>query len=106
MTDKVSPVRPDEVAKEKEKTFPDAVLESFNQLIIQKFSGGRATISQDDIVALMVEKGLDRTEIFKRGWLDVERVYQAAGWEVEYDKPGFNESYPATFTFKRPSKRD
>jgi len=53
----------------------------------------------------MVKKGLNRAEIFDKGWLNVEEVYRAAGWAVEYDKPGFNESYSATFTFKCLSKR-
>ncbi len=32
-------------------------------------------------------------------WLNVEELYRAQGWTVTYDKPGYNESYPATFTF-------
>jgi len=102
----VSPIKPNEIAGRKEETFPDAVLESFNQLIAEKFSGNSATIEQDDVLKLMVDKGLDRDEIFRRGWLDVEDVYRAAGWHVEYDKPGYNETYPATFTFRRAPKKD
>ena len=83
------------------KDFPDAVFDAFNELIAQKFSGGSATIKQDDVVALMVQKGLDRQEIFDKGWLDVERVYRSQGWKVQYDKPGYNESYAANFTFSR-----
>jgi len=105
MPDKVRPIKPNEIEGEKERTFPDAVLQSFNELITQKFSNGSATIKQDDIVALMVQKGLNKDEIFEKGWLDVEGVYRTAGWKVSYDKPGFNESYPATFEFSRSKKR-
>ena len=106
MAKKVAPISPSDVAGAKERTFPNEVLESFNELITQKFSGGSATIQQDDVVKLMVQKGLDHGEIIDKGWLDVEDVYRASGWHVEYDKPGFNETYPATFTFKRKSKSE
>lgn len=32
-------------------------------------------------------------------WLNFEGAYRRAGWKVEFDKPGYNESYPATFKF-------
>jgi len=37
--------------------------------------------------------------IFDNHWLDVEPIFEDCGWKVEYDKPGFNENYPATFKF-------
>lgn len=99
MAHKVRPIRPSELAKRKKAVLPNAVLEAFNELIAQHFSGGSATIKQDDVVTLMVKKGLKRKEVFERHWLDIEEVYRAEGWNVEYDKPAYNESYPATFTF-------
>jgi hypothetical protein len=47
---------------------------------------------------------VERGEIFHRGWLDVEDAYRAEGWTVVYDKPGYNESYAASFTFSARSK--
>lgn len=104
MPDKVRPIKPEDIAAEKERTFPDAVLKSFNELIVQNWDGSSATIIQDEVVALMVKKGLKLEEIFGKGWLDVEGVYRSVGWSVEYDKPGYNEFYPATFMFKRKRK--
>jgi hypothetical protein len=106
MAKKVAPIRPSEVASEKKRTFPSAVLASFNELITQEFVSNSANIKQDDVVELMVKKGLDRKEIYDKGWLDVEDVYRAAGWHVKYDKPAYNETYPASFTFTRRSKHD
>jgi hypothetical protein len=105
MPDKVRPIKPQDVTKEKKRAFPDAVLSAFNELIAQKYSGNSATIKQSDVVALMIEKGLDRGEIYDKGWLDVEEIYGSVGWSVVYDKPGYNESYPATFTFKPKPKQ-
>ena len=101
MNNEVRPVTPDEVVAHKENVLPAAVLESFNELITRNFSGNQATFKQEDVVALMKRKGLKRTEIFKKGFLNVKDVYSKVGWTVEYDKPGYNESYPATFTFTK-----
>lgn len=29
------------------------------------------------------------------GWLDLEDIYRDEGWTVEYDSPGYNETYEA-----------
>src|ERR1700692_3611370 len=102
---KVKPITPDEVVPLKESLIPDEVFEAFNELIAENFSGGSATIRQSDIVARATDKikakgGL----IFDYKWLDIEDIYRKAGWKVSYDKPGYNESYPAIFEFSR--KRD
>lgn len=96
------PITPDEVADAKQASFPDEVFQAFNGLIAEKFSGGRAVVKQDDVVERIVSK-LDctRQEVFNKGWLNVEEAYRKAGWIVEYDKPGYNETYDAFFTFKQ-----
>lgn len=94
------PIRPEEVLAEKERVLPDAVFESFNTLITRNFNEGVSVVKQEDVLALMMEKGLTRETIFQNHWLDVEGIYRSSGWEVSYDKPGFSESYPATFTFR------
>lgn len=93
------PIKPSDVAKTKESVFPNEVLEAFNEIIATNYHRNSSCFRQDDVVELMVKKGLKRKDIFENHWLDVEAVYQNAGWNVEYDAPGYNESYPATFTF-------
>lgn len=99
-SNKVLPIRPENMTVAKQASLPDAVITVFNELIIKHWDGRRATITQDEAVALMVNRGLNRKEIFDQGWLNVEDIYRQAGWVVEYDKPGYNETYLATFTFK------
>ncbi len=106
MADKVRPIKPSEVAGRKEGNIPDAVFESFNELISRTFVDGYATIKQDDVVALLKKKGLKKKDVFDNGWLNVEKAYEAAGWKVSYDQPAYNESYPATFTFSPKSRKD
>lgn len=95
------PIRPEEVAEAKVGGIPEAVFQAFNELIAKHFVNGMARVKKDDVVDLIVEKGLCRADIFSNGWLNVEAAYRAAGWVVDYDKPGFNETYQATFSFRR-----
>lgn len=105
MAKRVRPITPSEVGREQAKNVPDAVIEVFNRLIAQNYVNGSATIKQGDVVALLLAKGFDRHEIFDKDWLSIEEAYRSAGWQVSYDKPGYNETYPATFKFKRSRKR-
>lgn len=98
--EKARPIKPEEVTGERLKNFPNEAIEAFNELIARG-GGNYVVIGQEEVIALMVKKGLDRNAIFQNHWLDVEDMYRKAGWKVEYDKPGFNESYEATFTFSR-----
>ena len=102
--ERARPINPEEVVEEKLKTMPDGVIESFNELIARNNRGGYSVVGQNEVLSLIVSKGFNRSEVFANGWLDVEDLYRKAGWIVEYDKPGYNEDYEATFTF-RTSKR-
>ena len=97
-------ISPADVAGVKAELFPEAVFEAFNELIAAGFYGNEVTVKQEDVVKRMVEKGLKVKDIYANHWLDVEEVYRAAGWVVEYDKPGYNESYAAYFVFRKKSR--
>ncbi len=101
----VKPITPGEVAKQKEGQFPEEVFQAFNEIIAANYVDGRANFTQDAVVTLMISKGLVKEDIYDNNWLDVEPVYEKAGWKVEYDKPGFNESYTANFTFTAKRKK-
>jgi hypothetical protein len=98
---KVGPIKPSEVGNwQKKVVIPSVVFEVFNTLIATNISGKYARFVQEDVVKMLVEKGYDRKEIFKNGWLNIETAYRDAGWKVTYDSPGYNESYKASFTFE------
>jgi hypothetical protein len=94
----VNPIKPDEVKKARK--FPDAVIESFNELIGENFDGKRASFKQRDVVKRIVAKGISKKEIEDNNWLDVEPIYISAGWDVSYNKPAYNEDGEPTFTFE------
>ncbi len=102
MTTKTKPITPADAAGFKKSKIPDHVIAVFNELIRQKFDGTQATIKQEDVVALILNTQplVERDAIFANHWLDVEEIFEDAGWQVEFDKPGYNESYDAFFTFR------
>lgn len=102
------PISPDEVIELKTSSIPDAVLEVFNGLIAKGWDGNRSTVYQDDVVASLEAQGFNRSEVYNNKWLDVEPIYEGAGWSVFYDKPvGYaGESFRAYFKFtKKGAKR-
>ncbi len=100
---KVQPVTPDEASDLKNESIPDVVVETVNRLIARNMHLGQSKFLQKDLVAELVEAGLDPAAIQHHGWLDFEDLYRSRGWEVEYDKPGWNETYPASFKFTVPN---
>ena len=107
MLKKGTPISPDEVVETKVATIPPEVFDVWNALIAKKWgaSSGRAEIMQKDIVKELCEVlKVERNKIFEMHWLDVEDAYRAQGWNVVYDRPGYCESYEASFIFTRGKK--
>lgn len=96
------PITPKEAEKSTINNIPESVFEAFNSLIVAGLSGGdkSATFKEKDVVKVLVHMGFKREELYEKNWLDVEPYYRKAGWKVDYDKPGYCETYDATFTFK------
>jgi|SRR5665213_1958976 len=101
----VLPINPKQAKARRITATPSAVIESFNELIVENFDRGCATVSQKKVLTRIQSK-MDALgdvytaqQICDKGWLNVEDVYRASGWRVLYDKPGFNETYDATFEF-------
>lgn len=82
------------------KHIPDFVFEAFNKWIAKTFNGRYAVVSQEDVVMeILKNKDVKRDKIFSEGWLNIEKAYKVAGWRVEYDKPGWDETGCASFKF-------
>lgn len=96
-------VSPREAVALKNSLLPTEVLAVWNAMIAKKFDGtNTVTILQCDIIkALMplTPRRDSRQHILDEHWLDVEQIYRAAGWHVEYDKPSYCETYEASFAF-------
>lgn len=98
----MKPISPDDVVFLRGASLPPEVIDVFNKLIAEHWDGRQAVVPQERaLCAIIGALNLTRAEVFDRHYLDVEAVYEAEGWRVTYDKPAYNESYPATFTFAR-----
>lgn len=96
----VRAITPEEAVELSKEVIPPEVLNTVNRLITEKLQRGKAFILQKEIIAALVEAGMDESEIFRKHWLDFEDMYRDSGWGVTYDKPGWNESYDASFKFE------
>ncbi|MCS4088582.1 hypothetical protein [Rhizobium sp. BK176] len=96
------PISPDDIAEAKIGHIPEAVVAVFNKMIALNYTGGSATVRQEDVLKEIANTTtLDRGEIFDKGYLNVEEIFRAAGWRVSYTKPDYTESFPAYFEFRK-----
>lgn len=99
------PIRPDEIGEAKKSIIPDTVIEAFNEEIAANYTNGKAKVLQKDVVErIRVKLKFNSThDIYKNGWLNVEELYRAEGWSVEYAKPiaYAGEEFEAYFEFKK-----
>lgn len=97
-------IKPEEIREACAKALDSRVEQVVDELLVKHWNGREATFKQDDVIKELVLRHhptLTRGIIFAEKLLDFEEAYRAAGWSVEYDKPAYNETYPATFTFKK-----
>ena len=98
----VRPLSPKNVQQEKNLSIPDEVIEVFNALIAENWNGTSAKVTQDEALARIVAVlEIPREHVFQLKYMDVEDIYRREGWHVDYDKPGYNESYGAYFVFSK-----
>lgn len=99
------PMRPEELGTVQASVIPKEVFDVFNEAIATKWSGASANIVQEDvipdIIAALGWSADDRQAVFDNGYLNIEEAYRSVGWNVLYDKPGYNESYKANWHFTR-----
>jgi len=89
---KSGPISPNDLCKLKRQSIPDKVIDSFNELIVKNWNNDCAVVSQKNVVDLISKKegfGVNRSRIFKEGWLNIEEVFAEAGWQVSYSSSDY-----------------
>lgn len=100
----VDPITPNDISERKIAIIPDIVITTWNNIIAIKYSEGYAKVLQKDIVRELASAlACQESEIFKKGYLEIEDIYRKAGWTVSYDKPvGWaGENFDAYFEFRK-----
>ena len=95
------PIKPSEVRQHKTDALPEEVFIPFNDCIAPATGTDLSAVVKQRDVAVRIAAAMSITtaEVVQRHYLDVEGSYRAEGWDVEYNKPGYNEMYDATFRF-------
>lgn len=105
-TDIKGPMRPTDLGFVQASVLPQEVFDVFNEEIASNWSGSSAVVKQDYVVSAILSRlewsSDNRQAIFDHGFLNIEEAYRSAGWNVVYDKPGYNEFYTANWTFTKP----
>ena len=99
---------PKDAKEHKLASIPDFVYQAFNNLLAKNYDAYGTIILQGEVIKeILTVCPLDSMTsqiILENKWLDVEDEYRKNGWEVEYEKQGLGESYPARFIFKPKEK--
>ena len=104
----MKPITPQECSAQMGSHIPEFVIDSVNALLKKKYCLGRATFTQDEIIAEIQKRGdsISREQIFDSKWLDFEPLYRRSGWDVEFDKPAYCETYDANWKFTKKQPKD
>lgn len=102
----IGPISPDQIGEAQAAALPEEVFKVVNNHIALGWCNTYAQVTQEEVITdLLKELGwnpdTDRQAIFDHGYLNFEEAYRSQGWVVKYDKPAYNESYGAFWTFKR-----
>lgn len=96
------PLSPKDVESAKTERVPPQIIEAANELIAERWDGHEARFTLHELGQRARAKlGKDPKEDFEDGQLDIEPIFRKAGWVVEFDRPGYNETYDACFIFRK-----
>lgn len=103
----IEPIKPSEAVEQRKVTIPNFVIKAFNELILENLTEGeskhilKSVVLQSEAIERILKHRTAEGDLtpFDYKWLNVELIYRKAGWYVLYDKPAYNETYPAKFTF-------
>ena len=96
----MKPLSPEEVLEQRHEAFPDFVIEAVNTLLKRNYNGCDCVITLKEVEKEIKSRKPPELD-WEQWWLDFESIYRKAGWSVVFDKPGYNESYPSTYSFTR-----
>ncbi len=98
----MKPITPAQARKSKVSNIPAVVIKAVNNLIAANLGNGKyAIILQKDIIKEIrrLDPEMTPTQLYENKWLNFEPIFEKNGWKVDYDKPGYCETYEANFKF-------
>ncbi|MEO6304519.1 MAG: hypothetical protein ABIP51_15270 [Bacteroidia bacterium] len=99
-----TPITPKELKEDFITTMPDCIIEGVNNAIINNSKGKTYfTIKQVliELEIIIASNGeISKSEIYDKGYMDFETLFEKAGWEIKYVSPDYTESFDPYFIFK------
>ena len=101
-------ITPEEAEKARESSIPDYVFQAFNELLAENFAEYGTIIYQHEVLKRIIylypsiienDKDSIVNSLFVNHWLDIEKFYQRAGWEVTFHKPTYYEDFDPYYKF-------
>lgn len=104
----MKPITPDEAKNKKANSIHPKMIETVNDLLAKHYNDHTIVLKQEDIISEFLKRVPEygRKNIFDNNQLDFERVFKKYGWNVSYDRPGYNETYSPSFEFRRKKKNN
>lgn len=99
----MKPISPLEAVLKQANTFPDPVFAAFNDLIAENLNGGNyaKVMQKDAAVRIALLAGCSEKDVYANKWLNIEKAYELAGWDVRHHSPDYTESYEPHFIFRK-----
>ena len=101
-------ITPEEAEKARKSSIPDYVFQAFNELLAENFYDVGTIIYQHEALKRIInlypsiienDKDSIVNSLFVNHWLDVEKFYERAGWEVTFYKPAYYEDFDPYYKF-------
>jgi hypothetical protein len=102
----VKPLTPDEIIKQYNNFTPsDKVVEAFNKLLMFKWDGNKACVSQKEFEDELKKNGIDLDKEFPKNsvktWVNIDKVFQNTGWSIKATGDDDNKSWKFTKYYDR-----
>lgn len=103
----ITPITPEEAKKSLLTKIEPEMIQAVNELIVENLKGRSSQFKQQEIEDKYLKiKNLhgeygreEMRRVYEKGLMDIEGLFEKYGWNVEYNKPGYNESGNCYFTF-------
>lgn len=96
----IQPLNPKCLIKAKAFEIPSIIIVIVNKLIDENWDGHQSKVWQSDLITRIQHMtGIDRADILRNSWLNIETTYRRAGYEVNYVAPAWGIKGDAYFEF-------
>lgn len=99
----IKPINPNDLSDN--QYIPDEIITIVNNLVRENWDGKASVVYQNKIVKayLKLSTSIVKTEddLIDRGFLNFEKIYEDAGWNVKYESPSRDEDFNSYFKFTK-----